>query len=888
MLARVALAPDRAHPREELIELLWPGVALDVGRNRLRQALSTLKSLLEPDGTQGPVLLADRMAVRAAPGALVCDAREFERLLRAGDGERARQWHRGDLMPGFYDDWVIEERGRLTALHERLDTMPLLPPPKPPGQGAAPPTTATMPGQLPNFWTRLFGIELNASRLLSLVRHQRLVTVFGAGGSGKTRLAVEAARALQQSSAWTPEGDDHDVPAFDRIAFVSLIDCTEPHTLIDAIAGALGLIGRDPLALIAGALAGRRTLLVLDNFEQLVGRADTVLGQLLTDSAGVHLLVTSRHRLGLDGEQLFELTGLSLPEIAPSPSQASPTPPAGQPAVALFVDRARAARPEFTLGPREEAAVVALVQLLAGMPLAIELAASRMRSLSPAELLGLLTDGSTPMLDLLARSSTAQSLARRHASMRHVVAWSWQQLDPPLVAMMGALATFAVPAHIDTVAAVAGLDLRTARDRVEQLRDHSLLVTRPDAHGRQRHALLQPVREFVAERIEPEQSAAARERLRHWLVDLGQRCTQRGHQAIAEVEDELPQVYAAILGAAADGAQSEALKIAVALRRHWEVDTRASLPLSVAQALDEAQAISNDPVLRCEACLLLAMSRTLDGSIAEGLAFADTALALAPDARLRAHALLRKVGAVLFSGRDLSTVDAPLAEALSLARQAGDMEAQGLILRMQFVVAGNRDDDNLRAEQLAQQVQDLWERLGHRRNAYSGLMDRASCWIEQGRFDEAVTALAACEQVARQERHATGYITSSWQLGRASMRLRQPEAALGAFQRCVQGSWQHNRLAYLADALVLTPGGLAMVGRNEEAARLQGFAVPHWQRQSGAFYPELDRDVRFTRRLLRHRLGPLRMEALRLEGAGLTLPEAVALALAAQAEPAIR
>ena len=103
LLARLALAPDRAHPREELVELLWPGVALEVGRNRLRQALSTLKSLLEP-GSSLPVLQADRAALRVVRGALSCDARDFERLLRSGHVAQAREAYRGELMPGHYDD----------------------------------------------------------------------------------------------------------------------------------------------------------------------------------------------------------------------------------------------------------------------------------------------------------------------------------------------------------------------------------------------------------------------------------------------------------------------------------------------------------------------------------------------------------------------------------------------------------------------------------------------------------------------------------------------------------------------------------------------------------------------------------------------------------------
>jgi DNA-binding SARP family transcriptional activator len=122
LLARLALWPDRMHPREELVELLWPGVGLSVGRNRLRQALSTLKALLETRGAgAGTVLVADNLGIRVVPGALACDVRDFQRCLRAGDGPAAELLYRGDLMPGHYDDWVLQERRRLAALWERLD-----------------------------------------------------------------------------------------------------------------------------------------------------------------------------------------------------------------------------------------------------------------------------------------------------------------------------------------------------------------------------------------------------------------------------------------------------------------------------------------------------------------------------------------------------------------------------------------------------------------------------------------------------------------------------------------------------------------------------------------------------------------------------------------------
>jgi DNA-binding SARP family transcriptional activator len=120
LLARLALEPQRRHSREELIELLWPGVELDVGRNRLRQALSTLRRLLEPgDVAPYSVLSADRQTVGLASDAVSCDALEFEQFLRQRAISQALACYRGDLLPGFLDEWVEDERSRLGALRAR-------------------------------------------------------------------------------------------------------------------------------------------------------------------------------------------------------------------------------------------------------------------------------------------------------------------------------------------------------------------------------------------------------------------------------------------------------------------------------------------------------------------------------------------------------------------------------------------------------------------------------------------------------------------------------------------------------------------------------------------------------------------------------------------------
>jgi tetratricopeptide (TPR) repeat protein len=953
LLARLALQPQRAHPREELIEALWPGVAPDTGRARLRQTLSTLRGLLEgASGAMPGVLVADRQTVRVNAGALDCDVLRFTQCARAGEPVAARSLYAGELMPGFYDEWIVDERNRLAALFEGLPPAAPSGPPTavgaagvptvpaaaagPSASGATPASARPVPavpaaplaGRLPAYWTRAFGQDAALSELCESVRTHRLLSVVGPGGNGKTRLAVAAAQALGAAAASPAPVQAPDEgaastpgPAFERIVFAPMLDVVQAQQLWPALGLLLAATGRgDARSQVVALLARQPTLLVLDNVEQFDDDSAQALSALLQDVPGLHLLLTSRRRLGLAGEQVFDLPGLPLPPLPPAqggpgdPTGAGPAPAvdealARNPAVSLFVDRARESRPEFRLSAQTAPAVVGLVHLLGGMPLAIELAASRLRALGPRELLERLSqDAGTPLLDLLARPGAASgklSALSRHASMRHVMAWSWQQLSPELASLLQAMSIFAQPASPALIAqAWAGWqdpdagaqppDPATHDDDARAVRVQALLadaleaslVTRSTAAQDDepaRYMLLQPVREFAAERSSARQALGARTRLRRWLIGFARACAARRHEAIADVQAELPQMCAAILQGVADGAPDEAAQLAVALRRHWEIDTRAAPPTAVVQALRQAQPQLGDPALRCQTSLLLCISLLLGGEVEAARGYADQALALAPDARLRAQALMRQ-GLLQLYAKTPGPALAELAdEAIALARQAGAVETEAIATRLHFLRLCNQDRDYLRAETYAQHEQALWESLGHRRNAYQSLMDRTSCWTQRGLFEQAVEPLARCEQVAREEDFATGYIMSSWQLGRALMKLHRGPEALAAFQRCVRDAWQHQRMAYVADALVLAPGGLVLTGRHEQAARLQGFAAAHWQRHFGPFYREISRDVCFTRRVLRQALGPTRLEQLRLQGSGLSLSQAVALALAGSA-----
>ena len=919
LLARLALAPDRAHPREELVELLWPGVPIDAGRNRLRQALSSLKSLLEPPGSTTAVLLADRMAVRVLPGALECDAVRFEAWLRAGDNERARRLYRGELMPGFYEDWVTAERLRLAALFERLDDGFAV---SGPGQLAALGAAATLPAGappghgLPSYWTRTFGLELTALRLRALVSAQRLVSVHGPGGSGKTRLAVEVAQAFCDGADSMPGGAAGGAPGlapgnpssadpagapFARVVFVSLIDCTQAEQALDVVCAALRIHGGgNPRAHIVAALSVRTTLLVLDNLEQLVREAGLEIAHLLSNVASLHVLVTSRRLLELDGEFAFELESMPLPG-ADMASEAAVT----NPAVALFVDRAQAARMDFHFDAGQARALIQLVRLLGGMPLAIELAASRMRSFTPKDLLGRLCETSgTPMLDLLTRAGPRASADSRHASMRHVVAWSWDQLGPAQRDLLQALSVFAAPARVEAVAAAGACDLGRTRTMLDELHDSSLIQVSDGSDGVARYSLLQPVREYAAERQSAADAQRARQRLRRWLIGFAREAARVGPTAISH---DVVHVQAAILSAPADGAGHEALELAVTLRSYWDTD---AVPLSILQALEQSLAdtanvsanvsandiaghaaggVTGDPAathhaahrrLLFEAHELLAHGRANAGFGQASLAHAQAALALAEDDRQRSLALVRWGWCMYQAGHFDAAIGTALDDAWRLADRCGDLVAQASVLRIQALVACNFYLDFQAAEKLAARCQRLWERLGNRPMAYAALNNRATMWAWMGRNEEALTVLTECERAVLADNDWAGAMHASRQIGRVYVRMRRWAEALAAYRRSVRVAWERHAPQSLAHGLLHVPEALVMLGQAETAARLNGFAVAHWARLYHGINRIETRELRRTRLLLHLHLGPALAEACRTEGSTLAMVQAVELALA--------
>ncbi|MEA2537533.1 MAG: hypothetical protein QOF11_1767 [Chloroflexota bacterium] len=361
-------------------------------------------------------------------------------------------------------------------------------------------TVDARPNNLPNALTTFVGRERELAEARRLLGTARLLTVSGPGGMGKTRFAIELAHAA-----------GNDFP--DGTFFVPFEPVVDPLLVPGTIAHTVGIVesgARPPLELLAELLAGQRVLLVLDNFEQLTAAAP-VIGDLLRAAPGLRFVVTSRSILHLSGEHEFPLDGLAVPpdldrltpegrigRMGATARAAEPERLLAYDAVRLFVERAVAARPSFSLDRANAASVAKICARLDGMPLPIELAAARVRLLPPDAILTRLER----QFELLA--SVARDVPERQRTLRGAIAWSYDLLDEPSRHLLDRLACFSGGCDLETAEEVCGPAEELGRDvfdGIADLADHSL-IRRSEADGEIRFSMPDTIRAFALEHLE--------------------------------------------------------------------------------------------------------------------------------------------------------------------------------------------------------------------------------------------------------------------------------------------------------------------------------------------------------------------------------------------------
>jgi predicted ATPase len=406
------------------------------------------------------------------------DTASFKRFTDATDLAELLEADLATLLAERFDE---SRAGPPTAVPAPVEPGPVGPGSGGPGPVATAPAFDAAPGsELPAPLTGLIGRERETQAIGQLLLRPsvRLVTVTGPGGIGKTRLAIEVGRSLGEAFQ-------------DGVAFVDLSTVSDPALVPNAIADALGVrdTGDAPLtAKLVTALRHQRRLLILDNFEQVTAAA-TTLSVLLSAAPDLKMLVTSRRLLRLAGEYGFDVGPLDLPRLP-----RSATGETDGPCVALFVERAHAVKPDFELTGENAGAVVRICLALDGVPLAIELAAARIRILPPQAMLERL-DRRLPLL-----AGDRIDLPQRQQTLRATIEWSTSLLSDEENQLLAKLGVFEGGFGLEAAERVtATRDVDTIRI-LGTLLDNSLVRER-DSDGRSLFSMLATVREFALEQL---------------------------------------------------------------------------------------------------------------------------------------------------------------------------------------------------------------------------------------------------------------------------------------------------------------------------------------------------------------------------------------------------
>ncbi|MGA8036036.1 MAG: protein kinase [Candidatus Acidiferrales bacterium] len=567
------------------------------------------------------------------------------------------------------------------------------------------------PSNIPTQRTQFVGHEKEVAAAAEVLTRPdvRLVTVTGPGGIGKTRLAVEVARGLAEQF---PGG----------IHFVPLSPITNPELISSAIVQALKIReggGQAPLDLLKKTFQDSLTdsmLLVLDNFEHLMQAAPTV-AELLAMGPNLKILVTSRAALEVYGEHEFPVPPLGVPDLRSTPSLDALS---KFPAVTLFVQRARAAKPDFVLDQQNASAVAEICARLDGLPLAIELAAARVKVLSPAAMRTRLAS----RLQLL--TGGARDLPQRQQTLRDAIDWSYDLLTPAEQRLFRRLSVFAGGCTLESVEAVCDakqdLDLDLL-DGMASLVNKSLVQQQEQGSDDTRFVMLETIREYAREKLQAsaEADVTRRAHAAYCLVlaeeDVAEQNAGDGPGWLERFAAEHDNFRAALEWLIETGNAEWGLRLGAGLFRFWE---------------------SRD---------YLAEGRDWLGKL---LALPGAAAPTKP--RLRA---LFAAGVLATEQGDYRAADTQLGESLGVAHQLHDKQGVAVALNALAVVA--RDQGSLPvADSLFEESLVLWRELGDQRAVARGLSNLASIAKLTGDYPRVRSLHAECLAIFRELGDRTG------------------------------------------------------------------------------------------------------------------------------------
>lgn len=754
---------------------------------------------------------------------------------------------------------------------------------------------------LPIRLTSFIGRDRELEELGRLLPTSRLVTLIGPGGSGKTRLALECAESTV---------DDYR----DGSWFVDLAPLTSPDEVAKAVADPLGLKGqpgRPVDEVLVDHLAGRRLQLVIDNCEHLLSGVAVLVTRLLQSAPELNVLATSRAPLGVEGETTFEVPPLPVPEgkVLDEVGDAD--------AVRLFIDRCQAVDPHFELIAENAAAVAEICRRLDGIPLALELAAARIRSFSPFDIAGLLGDRFSVLI------SPVRTVAARHQTLQAAMDWSYDLLAEPEKKLFGRLSVFRGGFDLESVRGVCTadpLERAGAVASLEELIEHSLVVIdHRHREGTRRYRVLETLREYGRSRLNATETTQVRDAHAVHFCKLAEQAAP--HLRGAEQQEWLGRLsldYANLRKAlrwSFDQMEETGVRLAIALADYWDaVGPRTEAQNWLGRAVQLTNSCCPDLYIPVR---LAASDLFVSTQLSHSIRFAREALASARregDEHSEAAAL-RALGWAEALREDYELAVSLLEESLQIWRELGDRWEIAWCLERLGQSDYHHPEDALRRfeESLA-----LFGEVGDRRRAGMVLYKMAEAGVRAGVALEATEkwveeSLGIFDELSSVHDSAHAFL----ELGKIKRRRGRPEAAREALdeglermqmvgdQRCtartltalgitliecgddgrardvlgqslsmarVLDERQNTRVALAGAARLLLKDG-----RSRDAARLSAVA-DRIGNELGVAMTTGSRRTDF-RKELRSALDPDDFEAAEREGRKMSLTEAVELAL---------
>lgn len=794
------------------------GVELDLALGHHDEVLQQLPAVVEEhplrESLRGHLMLALYRAGRQTDALAQYDdvRRRLAEELGIDPGPQLQQLHQRILE---------QDRGLDAAAAPAAPAAPVAP-------AATPPTDPVLRSDVVPPSNPLLGREREVDYVRSLLESstQRLVTLTGLGGVGKTRLAFAVAQASQEAYR-------------DGVVVVSLAALSDPEAVMSEVARALGLAGSDgvdPAASVAEHLRTRRLLLVLDNLEHLLPAA-APLGRLVASCPELAVLVTSRTALRVRGEVQHPVPPLSLPE----PDEYDADALGRSAAVALFVERAATSVPGFSLAgldPANAAAIGAICRRLGGLPLAIELAAARVRLLPPATMLA--------RLDEVMAGSGARDLPPRQRTMRAALDWSHDLLDPSEQRLLRRLSVFVGGFTLDAVEAVAG-DLPVL-PTLETLVEHSLVLPDADHPGVARFRMLEPIAQYAADLLTGDERSAARAAHRAHFRALAAELepAYRGPGTIpslAVTEREHANLLAAMETALADGDADLAGRMAWDLWLFWWLRG----------ALVEGRRIG---------------TAVLEGEVCD-------------EVRVRTHAVL---AAMAFAQGDLATARTHWEAGDELGARIGDGVGRSHNLAGRGLVALGEGDLDLAAEAFEATIA-LCEEVGIGRQ---WMWTLAQVWLGtisllRGDTDRAAAQVDLALAAAREREDPLAVYITLFTAAQVALAVGDPETARRQVEEGIRLSLHTGDMANLA-YFVETLAVLESLGRAHRRVAVLRGAAERLRETVGAnvygYYKPDEAMLAGAVDLARRELAG-GFDAALAEGRALTTDEVVALALSA-------